>query len=88
MDANAYFSLIRIYAALALRKRRSYVPAVRALTEARWATIREAVTDPAERERLRMALAVDVARNYGQSDPAFEPTREVALEWLHEGGGR
>lgn len=82
MTQNAYLGQVRIYAQLALRMRRSFVPAIRQLTEQRWATIVQDVTDPVERERQREALAAAAARDYGRSDPQFEPTVEEALSWL------
>jgi hypothetical protein len=82
MTQNAYLGQVRVYAALALRMRRSFVPAVRQLTEMRWGAIIRDVTDPAERERQRVALAAAAARDYGRSDPQFQPGEVEALAWL------
>lgn len=82
MNQNTFLAQIRAYAVLALRKRVSYVDAVRAIAVARWATVSEGITDPTEREAARVRLASQVVRDYGQSDPQFQPDESTAEGWF------
>lgn len=72
MTNNMFHSLIRDYASLAQRKRKSYADAVTAVLQLRLAQIAKEVSDPAEAGRQQQAAFKAVEREYGTVDSTWE----------------
>lgn len=82
MKSGVFLRQIRAYAQLSLRKRVSYVDAVRVMAEARWKTIVQETSDPAELQRQKDRLVGEVLSNYSALDVFFRPDMDEAESWF------